>query len=279
VAPERVTFAVIGHNEASTLPRSLGQAFGAADQGDQIWYVDSASTDDSRDIAHKLGASIVEAPLGKGNAVAAARQRCRAGLLCLIDADIIRSEHNIARRLRDAATRSPADMIIGEYDEVDRRRMVTPSIFRPLTAALFPEVGALELRGPLSGFRSLRADLDLGHLPPGYGVETHLDIQATLAGYRVETCQLGSYDGPLRDYTNVPAIAADVAAAILDLGEQHGRLSPTGRTDWDGWLAPVLDLLATPPPAGEDDTDFLSALARASARPVPGRVDEPGRVS
>jgi hypothetical protein len=268
-APGPVTFAVIGHDEAATLRTALEQAFAAAEPGDRVWFVDSASTDDSAALARSTGATVFDAPKGKGRAVVAALSACDSGALCLVDADIVRSEHNIARRLRDAISTSGADMVIGEYQEPDRRRMVTPSVFRPLTGALFPEVAALDLAAPLSGFRALRAGIDVGDAPAGYGIETHLDIELCTGGRRVGRCPLGVYEGPLRGYSNVPAIAADVAAAVLDLAERHGRLTRVARVEWDRWLEPVLDLLADPPPPGADDDSFVRALEAAAQRPLP----------
>ena len=64
-----ITFAVIGHNEAPTVANAIGQAAEAAESGDRVWFVDSASTDDSAAIATSLGAEVIAAPLGKGQAM------------------------------------------------------------------------------------------------------------------------------------------------------------------------------------------------------------------
>jgi glycosyltransferase involved in cell wall biosynthesis len=48
---EHFTFAVVGHNEAATLRYSMAQALAAAAPGEEVWFVDSGSTDDSLDVA------------------------------------------------------------------------------------------------------------------------------------------------------------------------------------------------------------------------------------
>src|SRR5438552_18435019 len=85
---EPITFAVVGHNEGEYLARSIGQAAAAARDGDRLLFVDGQSTDGSADLAASLGAEVVEAPLGKGRAVAAALARCEPPYIRLIDGDI-----------------------------------------------------------------------------------------------------------------------------------------------------------------------------------------------
>src|SRR2546423_11114885 len=118
---EAITFAVVGHNEADYLARSIGQAAEAARDGDRLLFVDGASTDGSAELALSLGAEVVEAPLGKGSAVAAALARCETAYLCLIDGDIEHSERNIPLTLRDALVDEPAHMILGDFDWRGRR--------------------------------------------------------------------------------------------------------------------------------------------------------------
>src|SRR5947208_2204500 len=164
---EPITFAVVGHNEGEYLPRSIGQAAEAARDGDRLLFVDGASTDGSAELARSLGAEVVEAPLGKGRAVAAALARCETDYLCLVDGDIEHSERNIPQALRDELLDEPAHMILGDFDWRGRRMNHSINgVYRPLVGALFPE--ALERFGriPYSGFRILRADLPFGALPP-----------------------------------------------------------------------------------------------------------------
>jgi glycosyltransferase involved in cell wall biosynthesis len=71
-----LTFAVVGHNEAERLHVAVQQARAAAGPRDEVWFVDSASTDDSCARAAALGARVVPAPRGKGRALAAALAQC-----------------------------------------------------------------------------------------------------------------------------------------------------------------------------------------------------------
>ena len=85
-----ITYAVVGHNEAALLVNALEQAFAARREGEPVWFVDSASTDGSGELARAVGADVVGAPLGKGRAVATAVERCETQYICIIDADGVR---------------------------------------------------------------------------------------------------------------------------------------------------------------------------------------------
>src|SRR5262245_35701442 len=221
----RFTFAVVGHNEAATLPTALEHAFEAAEPDDHVWFVDSASDDGSADVARAQGAAVVVAPLGKGRAMATAISRCDDDFICFMDADMLETEHNIARLLREGAVASDVDMLIGAFDEPDRRVSTTRAIYRPLTGALFPEVLDEDIVVPFSGFRVLRTGLSLGTIPDGYGVESYLNVHLTMSACRIASRSVGWFRGNLRDYQRSPVIATDVAATLLDLAEARGRLT------------------------------------------------------
>jgi glucosyl-3-phosphoglycerate synthase len=262
---ERCTFAVIGHNEAATVGDVVEQCRTAARPGDSVLFVDSASTDESAQVAARAGAEVLPAPLGKGRAVAAAIGWHREGWLILVDADVEESEVSIPAALRDAAARSVADMIVGQVDTPGKRRSVTPHLYEPLVRALFPEAPVLDR--PLSGFRALRAGLELGDLPQDYGVEAHLNVQVALQGGSIEILPLGTHRGPIRDYAHIGRAAHDIGDALLDLAVAHGRIAD--RMAWEAWAARVLAAIDDQPGEGADDTDYFRALRAAAAQPLP----------
>jgi glycosyltransferase involved in cell wall biosynthesis len=261
-----ITFAVVGHNEAALLPNALEQAQEASRAGDCVWFVDSASTDGSAEVARSVGVEVVEASLGKGRAVAAAVERCRTSHICLLDADIEGTSANVAADLRQALERGRADQIVWEFEWPEKSfRPVTAAIWEPLAGELFPEAVAAVPRVPLSGFRILDVSLARGPLPTGFGLEVHLNIVGSLDGRRTETLNSGVYTGPVRSNPELPA---EVGAAILDAAERLGRLDPSARPSWDEWLAPVLELIARTTP---DDRAGRKRIMELAARPLPGR--------
>ena len=269
---ERFTFVVVGRDEEATLPVALGRALDAARPGDRVWFVDSGSTDGSAALADGLGVEVVPAPVGKGRAMQVAFDRARSaggaeGYLCFLDADYAWSERNIPAEVRDAAERTGADMVVGTYTE-ERRRVVMPGVYHPIVGALAPE--ALEhIDIALSGFRAVRPSVLRTPLPPGYGAETHLNLEATFGGAVVCSTPVGGFRGSLRGYTNISAILDDVAAAILDQAERYGRLDPVDRPRWERWIDEVRLVVADQPALGADDRAFLERLADVAARPLP----------
>jgi glucosyl-3-phosphoglycerate synthase len=262
-----ITFAVVGHNEAALLANALEQAHAASRSGDRVLFVDSASSDGSGELASGLGAEVLSAPLGKGRAVAAAIERCRSTHICLLDADIESTTRNVPEALRTALEHTGADMVVGEFEWPEKSfRPVTSAIWNPLAGALFPEAAAAVTRVPLSGFRIFDVALASEPLPPGFGLEVHLNILGCLDGLRTETVDIGTYSGPVRAN---PGLPAEVAAAILDLAEARGRLGAGARSDWDGWLEPVLELIEA---TDEDEAARRAMLIEAAARPLPELV-------
>lgn len=262
-----ITFAVIGHNESPTLARALAQAAAAARDGDRVWFVDSASSDDSARVARDAGAEVISAPLGKGSAIAAALGRCETPWFAYLDGDQHASERNLAVELRAGIESDGADLVLGEFVIAgDSANLVTPALIAPLLGALFPEaVGSFGAR-PLTGFRALRTDLELGVLPPGFGVEMHINLTALLLGARIAVRQVGWFEHRFR---SKPGVALEISAAVLDAAQHSGRLAPARRPAWDAWCTAVSDVYAT----WRNDTArreaFEAQLSAVAARPLP----------
>lgn len=180
------TFAVVGRNESATLARVVAEAQAAAQPGDRVWFVDSASEDDSVKLARGLGVEVIEAPRGKGRAMAAALERCDRGYICFVDGDLFHWTTNIPATLRAAVIETGADMVVGSYS-YERRRMLTPAVYWPLVDALYPDCGRRCDPRPISGLRAFDATFPLGPLPPGYGIETHLNLAFGVAGREIES--------------------------------------------------------------------------------------------
>jgi hypothetical protein len=253
------TFAVMGRNEAERLATAVGQALEAAESEDEVVFVDGDSDDGSAEIAAGLGVTVLPAPEGKGRAVALVLAEADTEHVVFVDADIEASALNIPAELRATAERTGADLVVGEFDWPERPLLNTVNVYRPLVAALFPE--AIEPVGsvPFSGFRALRRELDWGSIPPGFGVETHLNLVAAAGGARIATTPLGRYHGPVRAK---PTLGLEVGGAILDRACATGRLGDSARASWDEWLGRVVAAIAAGDPEG---------AAGAAARPLPPR--------
>jgi glucosyl-3-phosphoglycerate synthase len=264
---EAITFAVVGHNEGRRLARPLGDALDAARPGDAVVYVDSASTDDSTGVARSQGVDVVEAPLGKGRALAAALERCSTPLICFVDGDVTDSATNVPLALRRAYEEEPADLLVADFDWPSKGPFhAVTGIYKPLVAALFPEADGRYGRFTLSGFRLLRADLPLGTLPGNFGVETYLNVLFAVRGWRTRVVEVGFVEGPVRSKME---LGEQIAEVLLDMAEAEGRLASACRPAWEEWVAGFVEVNRSRPGPGEPAGTYPDRLAGSAARPLP----------
>jgi len=262
---------VVSHDEAPTLHNAFGQVADAAAPGDPVWLLDSGSTDGSPDVARALGADeVILAPLGKGHAMTVALERCETTHVCFVDGDLFGSTRNIPLTLREGLAEGEPDMVVAEFSWPGKRLWsATAGLYNPLVGALFPEAVGHVGRTDFSGLRILRRDLGV-RLPPGYGVETFLNIHSALRGWDTRVVDIGDYDGVVREN---PALARDVAETILDVAVAEGRLDPERRAEWELWAAVVREVLRTASDVDTDDDaavlDYTSRLISAIERPLP----------
>jgi hypothetical protein len=263
------TFAVVGRNEAESLHLFLGQALEAAAPGDRVWYIDSDSSDDSAERAAALGAQVIRAPAGKGRAMQRAIEECGSGYIVFGDADLTWSEHNICAVLRQAAIDTGADMVIGHGHHPVRVRSVNPGVWLPLAGFFFPQLLGSFSPFPVSGYRVIRAEHVNGLLPPGYGIETHLNLLFAHDGRSIVAHHFGAYEGPLRGYRNIPLMSLEVANATLDFAEREGLLDRELRPQWDEWVEVVLQVIRTKASPDGPPDGYEERLAAVAARPLP----------
>lgn len=270
------TFAVVGRDESKWLATAVRQAHEAAQAGDQVWFVDSASSDDSAEVAASLGARVLRAPEGKGRAIGQALSEAMTEYVVLVDADIHRASANIPLALRDAAERSGADLVVAEFEEPGIRiRRSARYVWRPLVQTLFPGAYRRFGRTPLSGFRAIRTGVDLGRVPTGFGAEAHINLAVAAGGGMIELVDVGIYQGPIR---RKPLLGLEVGAAILDLAQALGRLDAELRPQWNEWVEGVVEVVlkapagltdAPTPPDAITEPEYVERLETVASRPLP----------
>lgn len=263
------TFVIPAYNEERTVAAIVEQARAAAGAGDRVVVVDSASTDATAGAAARAGAEVLHGPRGKGAAMNTALADVRTEWVCFLDADLVSSTQNVPAALREAAATGSADHVVGdyEYDYPGTILSSTFTIYEPLTAALFPEVGHLGANS-LTGYRAIRTARVQHPLPPDFGVETYLNISVALAGGRAEVCHLGAVGSRFR--FNGGSMAREIGRTVLDMAVRHGRLEPGDRPAWDRWLEEGIAAVA-PQAADSGRSATLARLFTAVRRPLPAR--------
>lgn len=263
-----ITFAIVAHNEAATIATAISQAIAAAGPGDRVLTVDSGSTDDTAARARRAGVEVLTTPEGKGLAMAAAAEAARSPWVCYLDADVPAGSPNYAARLRDIAAETPADHVLGEYRDVQESVMSnTFAVYGPLVASLFPEASDRFGNKPLTGFRIVRREfLHPATFPPDFGIEAHLNLDILLSGGIHQVAPIGAYRSRFR---YKPTMGCEIARAVLDLAERHGRLTPAARPAWDAWVGQAIAVISGYQGGQDERSAFLRELTALALRPTP----------
>jgi glucosyl-3-phosphoglycerate synthase len=242
----KVIFAVIGHNEQDYLPDTLsGVKESLATASDQLVFVDSGSTDQSRALARDAGVEVLEGPKGKGAAMQLGWEelRGRGEWIIFVDSDMgYRQGARISSRLRQAVQRqSGGGMIVGQFSGPQSARNATQEIYRPLIEKFFPELLGAFGSKPLSGFRALRTDLQFS-FPDDFGVESYINIEVGMAGRSIEVIDLGPFVQPFRHKQSMPR---EIATTILSAAIDYQRLSADDYHHWRdltrSWAEPIIE--------------------------------------
>jgi hypothetical protein len=81
-----------------------------------------------------------------------------------------------------------------------------------------------------------------------------------------EVLPIGCYTGPFR---YKPYMGLEIAAAVLDLAERAGRLSPSRRPAWQAWVDEAVSVIAGYHGTQEERPAFAEQLGRLAGRPHP----------
>jgi len=261
-----ITFVIPAHDEADTVGASISMATAAAQRGDRVLVVDSASTDGTADAARAAGAEVYAGPLGKGGAMRVGVDASDTEWIVFLDADARSAERNIAADLAGRARRNEADQIVGDFhDGLDAVLTLTDGFYGTLVPALFPEVAGAFGSKALTGFRAVRRSYLLDLFPRDYGVESHLNIEITMTGGNTEVHHVGAFTG--KSKTN-NARCFEVTGAIFDCAVRHGRLLPRQRPAWEAWAADLYKVTGRWTPDMPQD-EYREQLFAAASRPLP----------
>ncbi|GIH28947.1 hypothetical protein Aph01nite_72570 [Acrocarpospora phusangensis] len=264
-----ITFAVLAHNEEESVAGAVAEALAAAGAGDRVVAVDSGSGDATAERAAAAGAEVISGPVGKGAAMRLAAKHAGTPWLCFLDADLVETSENIAAVLRAEALRADESvaMIVGEFSDPPPEPVLgnTIALYPALVRALFPEADGRFGRRPLSGFRVVRPDL-MADVPDDFGVEAHLNLTVAVSGRPFSVTPIGMYRQRFR---YKPDMGLEIGKAILDLAVSHGRVAPSARPAWDGWVASLAATMGSYRGDPGDRDAFRAHLMAAAAAPLP----------
>jgi glycosyltransferase involved in cell wall biosynthesis len=264
------TVAVIipAHNEAATVGEVVADAFRALhalNAEGEVIVAASGCNDDTADVAANAGADVIEAPIGKGAAIAAGVRACRSDLICLIDADVrYFGDVPLAAILVAPIVRGLADATIADL----HWRPVYPHMwfhgfFAPLTGRLFPELLPQAGTTPWSGQRAAVRALWPGKLPDGFSVDLALLLHWHAEGARIRPVLADDWTNPQRPK---PDLLRQEFGMLVDYAVGRGRVGPEARPALERWFDEVYQLMAAYRPGADDPEKFERGLLEDSRR-------------
>ena len=260
------TFVIPARDEQASVENIVRQACEAAQPGDRVLVVDSASSDATADRAAAAGAEVLSGPSGKGAAMAAAIRRVDTRWVCFLDADLFSTAVNVPATLRHAALTTNADHILGDYEYDDPATILasTFTIYEPLVAEFFPEASSLCVNA-LTGYRAIRRSYLDGLWPPDFGVESYLNVVTVMKGATTAVSHLGVIASRFKYKPDMPR---EIARTILDLAVAYDRMDPDTRPGWDAWVDGAVEAIRG---VGGDEgrSAVLARLFVAVRRPMP----------
>jgi len=227
-----VAVIVPARNEATTVGSVLDAVFAAGSLVDEVIVVDDHSSDDTATVAARHGARVVtlDAPTGKGGAMAAGVAASSADIIVFLDADVTSpSVHYVPRLVAPLLARESIGLVKGFYvrplhDMPTGGGRVNELTARPALSLLHPGLG--EIRQPLAGETAIRRSL-LARCPlaTAYGVEIALLLDvAALAGVdAIAQVDLGTRRHRNRPIEELRPMATEILSVIL---ERYGVALP-----------------------------------------------------
>lgn len=268
--PRNSTVGVVipAHNEAATVGEVVSDAFSALhvlNTEGEVIVAASGCTDQTAKVAREAGARVVEAPTGKGSAIAAGIQACESGIICLIDGDfryfgpVPLAAILVAPVMHGLADATVADL----YWRPVYPHMWLHGFFAPLVGQLFPELLPQVGTTPWSGQRAAVRNLWPDNLPGGFTVDLALLLHWHAKGARMRPVLADDWTNPQRPKTDLLRKEFDMVA---DYAVECGRVGTHERAALERWFDDLYKLMAAYRPGVDDPEKFERGLLEDSRR-------------
>jgi glucosyl-3-phosphoglycerate synthase len=188
-------------NEGKTIAKCIEVAKQSKYQP-EILVIDGYSTDNTKEEAESVGATVIEQREGiypaKGRAIKdgiSEAVKRKADIIVFLDADIVNLTPEWVDKLVDPVLEKQCDMARGYYRRAEYDGAVTKLVAKPLAGVFFPEIA--HINQPLSGeicatselFQSVIAGQDC---PDGWGIDIWLLIETAMKDFKIKEVYLGT---------------------------------------------------------------------------------------
>lgn len=253
-----VAVLIPAHNEEATVAEVVSDAFKSLKHlrvDGEVIVSASGCTDDTARAAAKAGAQVVEAPTGKGSAIAAGLQAVSADIVCLIDGDLrYFGDPPLAATLVSPILRGICDATIATlYWRPIYPQLWLNGFFLPLAGRLFPEILPKVGTTPWSGQRAALSHMWPSELPTDYTVDLALLVHWNDLGSRLRPVATDDWTHPIRPKPEV--IVRDFEFFVRH-AIARGRIPADRQDALEQWFTNVHDYMAEYRHDIDDPTDF-----------------------
>ena len=194
------TFVIFSaRNEAKTIAKCIEVARQSKYQP-EILVIDGYSTDNTKEEAESVGATVIEQSEGifpaKGRAmkdgISEAIKR-QADIIVFLDADIVNLTPEWVDLLVEPVIEKQCDMSRGYYRRAEYDGAVTKLVAKPLSWVFFPEIAHINqpLSGEICATVELFKDVIIGKdCPDGWGIDIWLLIETAMKNSRIKEVYL-----------------------------------------------------------------------------------------
>jgi glucosyl-3-phosphoglycerate synthase len=261
-----VSVIIPAHNEAETIREVVTEARRGLDllqvRGDVLVSA-SGCTDDTAKLAREAGARAIEAPIGKGAAIAAGLDETAGDVVCLIDGDIrYFGDEPLSSLLIRPILNDICDACVTDlYWRPLYPQLWLLGFFAPLAGALYPEILPKVGSTPWSGQRAARREFWPAELPDDFTVDLELLFHWNRAVPRLRPIVADDWVNPQRPKPELMHAELDV---VLRHALEDDRIGEDGISAIKQWFDEARSLMATYRPDTGKPQEFEHQLLRRS---------------
>jgi glucosyl-3-phosphoglycerate synthase len=281
-----VSIIIPAHNEAETVAEVVSDCRRSLDilgvQGEVIVSA-SGCTDSTADVAKDAGAHVIEAPIGKGNAIREGLRAASGDVICLVDGDIrYFGNPPLAAILVDPILRGVADATVADlYWRPLYPQMWLFGFFTPVASLLFPEMLTKVGSTPWSGQRAARRELWPEDLPENFTVDLAILLHWNRHALRLRPILTDDWMNPQRPKAD---LMSEELELLIATGLAEQRVTPSAVPALRHWYEAAHRLMATYQHGSDDPQEFerhllLDSLTELAGQLGPGDGERPSSLS
>jgi glucosyl-3-phosphoglycerate synthase len=258
------------HNEEDRIVDAVRQARAGLERmgvAGRVVVAASDCSDRTATRARRAGASVLQAPRGKGNALRQLARNLAEDAMVVVDADpTYFGEVPLVELVAKPVLDGMADACVADlFWRPIYPQMWSHGFWGPLTGSLLPEVLMVLGRGAWSGQRAAERRLWKGRYPAGFAVEVALNVRWGMSGARCVTVPSADWIQPVRPKR---LFFRDELRWVINAARVHHRLRAREQL-YGEWLTGVLRYMAKYQHDVTDVAEFERALADHAQRTLP----------